>query len=124
MCGNPNGPIFACGEKLGGHFKSSAQIAMSKTTPPDSWMGFTSRFPLGEGPERAAKDGFGVRYEGKLFPLPNKGDSSRSIPLVNRHCIVNATDGKASQATIHKICAMFSLGGGQRYTSKQQRNLR
>lgn len=67
LCGHPNGPVFACGENLGNHSKISAQMVMSKTTPPDSWMGFTLRFPLGEGQERAEKDGFGVRYEGEPY---------------------------------------------------------
>lgn len=71
--GNPNAPILACGKKLGDHSKISAQIVMSKTTPPDSWMGFTLRFPLGEGQERAENDGFGVRYERESYTMPGTG---------------------------------------------------
>lgn len=76
LCGHPNGSIFACGKKLGNHSKISAQMVMSKTTPPDSWMGFTLRFPLGEGQERAEKDGFGVRYEGEPCSVPDTGNPS------------------------------------------------
>ena len=74
--GNPSGPIIACGKKLGNHSKISAQFVMSKTTPPDSWMGFTLRVPLGEEQERAEKEGFGVRYEGKSFPMFRYGEST------------------------------------------------